>query len=96
MRRSTGIDFLSAPGMATNFDALARSYDHVVVDAGEAAGPEIERIAEIAPHAVLVTDTLANAATASARRAPAGLGLYRRDGYSSARLRQPGETAAAA
>ena len=33
----------------------------------EVAGPEIERIAEIAPHAVLVTDTLANAATAAAR-----------------------------
>ena len=60
------VDMIAAPGMVTNFNALARSYDHVVVDAGEAAG-EIERIAEIAPHAVLVTDTLANAATAAAR-----------------------------
>ena len=60
------VDVIAAPGMVTNFNALARSYDHVVVDAGEAAG-EIERIAEIAPHAVLVTDTLANAATAAAR-----------------------------
>jgi hypothetical protein len=31
------------------------------------AGPEIERIAEVAPHAVLVTDTLANTATVAAR-----------------------------
>jgi len=60
-------DILASPGMVTNFDALARSYDHVVVDAGAVAGPEIERVAEIAPHAVLVTDTLANAATTSAR-----------------------------
>jgi uncharacterized protein involved in exopolysaccharide biosynthesis len=62
------LDILSSPGMATNFGALARSYDHVVVDAGEASGPGIERIVEIAPHAVLVTDTLANAATGAARQ----------------------------
>jgi polysaccharide biosynthesis transport protein len=61
------IDILSAPGMVTKFNALARSYDHVIVDAGSVTGPEIEHIAEIAPHAVLVTDTLSNAATASAR-----------------------------
>jgi uncharacterized protein involved in exopolysaccharide biosynthesis len=61
------IDILSAPGMVTKFNALARSYDHVLIDAGPVAGPEIERIAEIAPHAVLVTDSLSNAATASAR-----------------------------
>jgi N-acetylglucosamine-6-phosphate deacetylase len=58
---------LSAPGMVTKFSALARSYDHIIVDAGFVAGPKVERIAEIAPHAVLVTDTLSNAATASAR-----------------------------
>jgi hypothetical protein len=40
--------------MVTNFNALARSYEHVVVDAGEVAGPEIERIAKVAPHAVLI------------------------------------------
>jgi polysaccharide biosynthesis transport protein len=61
------IDILSAPGMVTKFNALARSYDHVLIDAGPVAGPEIERIAEIAPHAVLVTDSLSNAATVSAR-----------------------------
>ena len=61
------ISLLAAPGIVTNFNALARSYDHVVVDAGEAAGPEVERVAEIAPHAVLVTDTLTNGATTAAR-----------------------------
>jgi succinoglycan biosynthesis transport protein ExoP len=61
------IDMLSSPGMATNFDALARSYDHVVVDAGVMVGPEIERLAEMAPHAVLVAETLSSAATNSAR-----------------------------
>ncbi len=89
------IGLLAAPGMVANFSALARSYDHVVVDAGEAAGPEIERISEIAPHAVLITDTLSNAATTSARDRllASGFGDVRIlvGGYGT-----PGETAAAA
>ena len=81
--------------MVTNFNALARSYDHVVVDAGEAGGPEIERIAEIAPHAVLVADTPASAATTSARERllASGFGDVRILVGGSA---EPGETAAAA
>ena len=50
----------------------------VIVDAGEAAGPEIERISEIAPHAVLVTDVLSNAATTVGAGSPAGLRIWRR------------------
>jgi polysaccharide biosynthesis transport protein len=61
------IDVLAAPGMVPNFNALARSYEHVIVDAGPVDGPEIGRIAEIAPHTILVTDTLSNAATSAAR-----------------------------
>ncbi len=88
------VDILAAPGMVTNFAALARSYDHVVVDAGEVMG-EIERIAEIAPHAVLVTDTLANAATGAARERLLAAG------FNDVRILvggqgSPGETAAAA
>jgi len=60
-------DLLSSPGMAANFDALKRSYDYLVVDAGEGAGPAIALISEIAPHAVLVVETQATAATAAAR-----------------------------
>jgi hypothetical protein len=71
------IELLASPGMVVSFNALARSYDHVVVDAGEVAGPEIERIAEIAPHAVLVTDTLANAASARERLLASGFGDVR-------------------
>ena len=61
------VGVLAAPGMVANFNALARAYDHLVVDAGEAAGPEIERISEVASHAVLITDVLSNTATISAR-----------------------------
>ena len=88
-------EILSSPGMAMKFDALARSYDHVVVDAGEATGSAIERIAEIAPHAVLVTDTLSNAATGSTRQ------RLLTSGFTDVRILvgangSPGETAAAA
>jgi hypothetical protein len=43
---------------------LAHSYDHVVIDAGPVSGPGIDRIAEVAPHAVLVAETAAAASTA--------------------------------
>ncbi len=59
-------EILAAPGVTTSIDALACSYDYVI-DAGEAAGPVIERISAITPNAVLVVDPQASAATAAAR-----------------------------
>ena len=62
--------------MVTNFNALARSYDYVVIDAGEAAGPEIDRISEVAP-------TPCSSPTRCERRhdfgagSPAGVGICR-------------------
>jgi polysaccharide biosynthesis transport protein len=58
---------LSVPGMAPTFAALARSYDHMVLDAGALGGPEMTAIAEIAPHAFLLTESATGAATAAAR-----------------------------
>lgn len=59
---------LMAPGMEANLLALARSYDHVVLDAGTTSGSDLHAVSEIAPHAILVVaGTLANAATAAAR-----------------------------
>jgi succinoglycan biosynthesis transport protein ExoP len=58
------LQILSARGIVTAFDALAHSYDHVVIDAGPVSGPGIDRIAEVAPHAVLVAETAAAASTA--------------------------------
>jgi polysaccharide biosynthesis transport protein len=60
------IAILSAPGMATSFQALARSYDYVVVSGGAAWGPEMEALSELAPQAILLTETV-NAVTESAR-----------------------------
>jgi Mrp family chromosome partitioning ATPase len=58
---------LSAPWMAAMFAALARSYDHLVLDAGALGGPEMAAIAEIAPHAFLLTESATGAATAAGR-----------------------------
>jgi succinoglycan biosynthesis transport protein ExoP len=68
-------EILAAPGVATSFDALSRSYDYVVVAAGTIVGPELEVIATIAPYAVLVAGTLTNAGTAAARERLLGAGF---------------------
>jgi polysaccharide biosynthesis transport protein len=58
------LQILGARGIVTAFDALAHSYDHIVIDAGPVSGPGIDRIAEVAPHAVPVAETAAAASTA--------------------------------
>ena len=58
---------LSSQRLAITLEALARSYDYVVLDAG--ALPEIspEKFARLAPRAVLVADDIDGPATESAR-----------------------------
>jgi succinoglycan biosynthesis transport protein ExoP len=58
---------MAAPGMSKNFDALAYSYAHVVIDAGGLRGRDMEAVARIAPHAVLLVDTVTSPAATKAR-----------------------------
>jgi Mrp family chromosome partitioning ATPase len=44
----------ASPMLATVVEALARSYDHVVIDAGAAPEIAVERIAPLAAHGILV------------------------------------------
>ena len=60
------VAILSSPGVTTSFTALARSYDHLVIDVGLLGGAEMNVIAEIAPHAMLIADAPTSAATAAA------------------------------
>jgi len=62
---------VAAPGMAKNFAALAQAYGHVVIDAGALApgADDLAAIAGLAPHAILVVETLTDHATATARDA---------------------------
>jgi Mrp family chromosome partitioning ATPase len=57
---------LCSPVMATGFDALARSYEYVILDAGPAEGTELKVVAEIAPHAMLLAETLTDPETIAA------------------------------
>ncbi len=54
--------------LAIALEALARSYDHVVIDAGALPEIEAERMARLAPRAVLVTDPEDSAGALTARQ----------------------------
>jgi len=87
---------LAASGMQTSFDALARSYDHVVIDVGAVPGTELAALVEIAPHAVLVASSLASPATAAAREDLAAAGFDDVTVLLGARAEKAAETAEAA
>jgi polysaccharide biosynthesis transport protein len=66
----TGVDrlvLLSSPDLAVIFAALAKSYDHVVVDAGLLGGAEMAAIGDVAPHAMLLTANPTDGTTVAAR-----------------------------
>jgi tyrosine-protein kinase Etk/Wzc len=56
---------LRSPRLAVTLEALARSYDHVVISVGALQDDLAETIAALAPQAVLVADALDDPATAS-------------------------------
>ncbi|MEA2951501.1 MAG: tyrosine-protein kinase Etk/Wzc [Alphaproteobacteria bacterium] len=62
-----GPAILASQRVATTFDALVRAYDHVIIDAGALPEAAVERIAHLAPRAVLIAADLTNPATAAAR-----------------------------
>jgi hypothetical protein len=56
---------LRSPRLAVTLEALARSYDHVVINAGALQDDLAEAVAGLAPQAVLVADAPDDPATAS-------------------------------
>jgi uncharacterized protein involved in exopolysaccharide biosynthesis/Mrp family chromosome partitioning ATPase len=62
-----GPTILASQQLAIALEALARSYDYVVIDAGALPQIAAERLAKFAPRAVLVAEELDGAATESAR-----------------------------
>jgi uncharacterized protein involved in exopolysaccharide biosynthesis len=61
------IALLSSPRLAPSIEALGRSYDYVVIDAGIAEVADLEAIGEIAPRAVLLVGDMAHEAAEAAR-----------------------------
>jgi Mrp family chromosome partitioning ATPase len=58
---------LNAQRLSIAIEALARSYDHVVIDAGAAQEVTLQRYAMLAPRAILVAGEAKTPATADAR-----------------------------
>ena len=58
---------MTSERLAIGMNALARTYDHVVIDAGALPQIPLERFARLAPHAVLVAPGLPETATNAAR-----------------------------
>jgi polysaccharide biosynthesis transport protein len=58
---------VQSPRLVITVEALARSYDHVVINAGTLPDMPLEAIAALAPQAVLVADALDEQISASAR-----------------------------
>src|SRR5665213_3509785 len=72
---SDGAALAASPMLATVIEALARSYDHVVIDAGSAADTPVECFAPFAPRAVLVAADPASPATRAARERMMAVGF---------------------
>ena len=67
-------DILASERLRMGIDALAQAYDHVVINAGAVPDMDIERVAELAPNAVLVaTGSTAEVAAARERLAAGGV-----------------------
>lgn len=66
---------LASPRLAATLEALARSYEHVVVDAGEIADAAVDTFARLAPRAVLVATDPKHPETTAARKRLIGAGF---------------------
>jgi Mrp family chromosome partitioning ATPase len=62
-----GDAILTSQRLSIALEALARSYDYVVLDAGALPGIAPEKFAKLVARAVLVTDDIASPATEAAR-----------------------------
>ncbi len=70
-RNASRGSLLAAPSIMRTFEALTQAYPHLVIDGGTLGGPESEReiqaIAGIATHALLLAETAAGFVTMQAR-----------------------------
>ena len=72
---SDGAALAASPMLATVIEALAQTYDHVVIDAGSAADVPVECFAALAQRAVLVAASPGDPATRAARERMAMAGF---------------------
>jgi succinoglycan biosynthesis transport protein ExoP len=70
-----GAAIVASPRLAMMVEALVRTYDHVIIDAGATFEAPVERLFRLAPRAVLVATDRAGPATAVARERLAAAGF---------------------
>ena len=58
---------IASPRLAITLEALARSYDHLVIDAGALPQIDARRFAQFAPRAVLIAHQIEDTAAIEAR-----------------------------
>jgi len=75
---------LASPRLSVAIEALARSYEHLVIDAGALPAMPAERFAELAAHAVLVASEVDGLATLEARE------MLLRAGFTSVEVLESG------
>ena len=68
-------EIIGSQRLAITLEALARSYDHLVIDAGAVPQLDAERFARLAPRAVLIAGVFEDAATFAARERLFGAGF---------------------
>ena len=61
-------EIVNAPRLTVALEALAQSYDHVIIDGGVVGALPAERLAELAPTGVLVVSNADDGAAATARQ----------------------------
>ena len=71
---SDGAAIIASQRLTMMLEALARSYDHVIIDAGAVTEAAVERLVRLAPRAVLVTSEAGALATKAGRERLAGAG----------------------
>jgi tyrosine-protein kinase Etk/Wzc len=69
-----GAAIIASQRLTMMIEALARSYDHVIVDAGNVTEAAVERLFRLAPRAVLIASEEAAPATTAGRERLAGAG----------------------
>jgi Mrp family chromosome partitioning ATPase len=66
---------LASPRLAATLEALSRSYEHVVIDAGAISAAGVDAFARLAPRAVLVATDAKHPDTIAARKRLIGAGF---------------------
>jgi succinoglycan biosynthesis transport protein ExoP len=82
---------IASPRLSITLEALARSYDHLVIDAGALPEIDAERFAEFAPRAVLVARQIDDLAAIEARERLLRAGFVEVNALASDQPAQPVE-----